>query len=200
MHAFLESVTRFGSVLVCLPLMLLLALWLWLLADRRSALEWLALVVAVVGIMGLTKLYLAGCHLRYWDIRSPSGHASMSLLAYGAYAIVLLRRSPGWQRWLLGSLAVAWIALIGYSRVALHAHTTAEVIGGWCVSGLALGIFVLRYRGQLRRSPRALLAAALIGFAISQATIGRVSPERWLAWLGHQVAQLVPMCPAPHHR
>jgi undecaprenyl-diphosphatase len=61
-----------------------------------------------------------------------SGHATLALAFYGLWAYVLWRAlpaSPGRSAILIG-LGI-WIALIGWSRLALGAHYPTDVLGGY---------------------------------------------------------------------
>jgi membrane-associated phospholipid phosphatase len=68
----------------------------------------------------------------------PSGHATYST-AYVTMALIAARVLPGIASraaLVLASLAV--VAVVGLSRVYLHAHYWSDVVGGW---GLGFGIF-----------------------------------------------------------
>lgn len=85
----------------------------------------------------------------------PSGHAMSSLIAYGllVYFAWFALKDRRVRRVLLAGL-VAWIALIGFSRVILGVHFVGDVIGGWTLGGawLALWIGVMH---AIRRRERA---------------------------------------------
>ncbi len=74
----------------------------------------------------------------------PSGHAAGSLVSFAMAALVIGNKWPDW-------IAVAWTItlvaclLIGISRVYLRAHYASDVIGGWIVGGLGLGLIIVEF-------------------------------------------------------
>lgn len=86
----------------------------------------------------------------------PSGHAMMSVVAYGALAYVVLRMvSNPRVRSATLALASCAAAAIGLSRVYLGVHWTSDVVGG-AAAGLvwlatAIGVYELRRHLRLMR-------------------------------------------------
>jgi membrane-associated phospholipid phosphatase len=74
----------------------------------------------------------------------PSGHASLSVAVYGAFAIIVLRDVRTWRSraLVLGTLA-ALLALIGFSRIYLGAHFFSDVLAGYSLGTAWLMICVL---------------------------------------------------------
>ena len=71
------------------------------------------------------------------DFAFPSGHVANASLLYGALAAVIAARSNrAGLRWGAAAFAVAMVALVAWSRVALGAHHVGDVLGGVLV-GLA---------------------------------------------------------------
>lgn len=83
----------------------------------------------------------------------PSGHAMMSLIAWGLLALLLCRRRHT-QRPALHLLIVAaaalLIVLVGISRLALGAHFLTDVVAGFAAGAVWLAACVWLYT---RRSP-----------------------------------------------
>ncbi|PLS77057.1 MAG: hypothetical protein CYG59_25665 [Chloroflexi bacterium] len=88
----------------------------------------------------------------------PSGHAQITLVAWGYLARVVRRR------WFT-IFAVVWVLLVGISRLYLGQHWPTDILGGWLLGSLmlitALGIFSLWQR-QPARLNRVLLATLAV--------------------------------------
>ena len=78
----------------------------------------------------------------------PSGHSTLSMVAYGILAVLVLRsRLP---RPVRGGLAVALavlVVLVGISRVWLGVHYPTDVIAGWTTGVLVVAAFAAFTRG-----------------------------------------------------
>ena len=68
----------------------------------------------------------------------PSGHAQSAVVVWGVIA--------AWarQRWFWG-VAIGLMALIGFSRIYLGLHFPTDVLGGWMIGGLLLGLYVVTH-------------------------------------------------------
>jgi membrane-associated phospholipid phosphatase len=78
----------------------------------------------------------------------PSGHAAGSTaLAVCAIAATLMLIPIGARRRGAIALAVAYVLLVGVSRVVVGAHHSADVLGGWLIGGaLATAVYLGLYR------------------------------------------------------
>lgn len=70
----------------------------------------------------------------------PSGHATTSMIVFGALAYVLTRRlSWGTDVWIWAGAGIASF-LIGFSRLYLGVHWATDVVGGWALGLLWLAL------------------------------------------------------------
>jgi len=99
----------------------------------------------------------------------PSGHATMSMVAYGFLAVLVARGLAPPRRWLPYALAALLIGAIALSRLYLGAHWLSDVLGGLSL-GLAwvclLSIAYTRHAGAAplpRGLPQVVLLALLLG-------------------------------------
>ncbi|NLX10622.1 MAG: phosphatase PAP2 family protein [Chloroflexi bacterium] len=85
----------------------------------------------------------------------PSGHAMMSIIAYGLIVYLLWKalRSPA-ARGLLVAGMVLLVGLIGLSRLILAVHYFSDVVGGWLLGGLWLLFCIWLVNALTRRFRR----------------------------------------------
>jgi hypothetical protein len=107
------------------------------------------------------------------DFGFISGHASAA--AAFALALVFFFGLQKRSRWFV-VLALGWALLMGLSRLYLGRHFPADVLGGWLVGGLAVGLSLGFVRAiehtdaRIRRSAWALAAftaATLLGLSLT---------------------------------
>jgi undecaprenyl-diphosphatase len=73
----------------------------------------------------------------------PSGHAALSLTFYGLgiYFVARSKLATPLRR-LIATVLVAWIAAIGWSRLALGAHYPTDLVGGYLLAIVALCVAI----------------------------------------------------------
>lgn len=85
----------------------------------------------------------------------PSGHTAISATAAGLLIWALWRRLDGWPRAAAVAVPVLWAVGVGLSRIYLGVHWPTDVVGGWLLTIVLLGLAALALR-QLpwtRRDP-----------------------------------------------
>jgi hypothetical protein len=161
----MHLVTNLGDLAVLLPASLgLIAFLAWIGAKEDAAAYAAAMAVCLLAAL-FAKLAFAACGARYavLGVESPSGHAAFSATFYGCLAVLFAAGRTLARRLALYAGAAALILLIGASRVALQAHSVAEVVVGLIIGAMSIGLF-----RALRISPEPL--------RFSAQTIVRMSP------------------------
>lgn len=176
-------ISIFGESVFLLPCAGFLYLWMRWHGVAALAWHWLLAFTVAAGTVLVSKLAFMG-----WGIGSArldftgfSGHAMMaaSILPVVFYVAMPARR-PGLS--LLAALAGVLLALaVGVSRLALHAHSVSEVVGGLALGFLVSLPIVLRH--GLPRGPRTmLLLCAMLASLL-------VLPVEGLAGATHVIVQ-----------
>lgn len=76
----------------------------------------------------------------------PSGHALGSFVAYGALLLVFLpAMAPRWRKLAIAGVGVL-VLLIGLTRIALGVHFVSDVLAGWLLGAVWLGITAYAFR------------------------------------------------------
>ncbi len=72
----------------------------------------------------------------------PSGHAALSMVAYGVLGVLLARSTlpPMIQRLTIAGLALV-IFLVGMSRIWLGVHYPSDVVAGWTAGAVVVLVF-----------------------------------------------------------
>jgi undecaprenyl-diphosphatase len=139
----LDRLTWLGSLAVLVPLLLIAGLALW--RSRGTPTPLLVLMATVAGstlLSNVVKLAVARDRPEDALVEAaghafPSGHATASAACWLTLAAVLAgpdasrRRRAG-----LLTVALAVIAIVGFSRVYLRAHEATDVLGGWALGSL----------------------------------------------------------------
>jgi undecaprenyl-diphosphatase len=157
-----RDITALGSTIVLG--IILFAVVGYLLLSRRRAAAWLMLgaVLSGVALNNLLKYSFARPRpdlvlpaVRVFTASFPSGHATMSAIAYLTLGALLARtHSEISIRIYFMTLAGLLTVLVGLSRIYLGVHYPTDVLAGWCIgTAWAMGCWVLmtwlQRRGQV---------------------------------------------------
>lgn len=74
------------------------------------------------------------------DYSFPSGHAAGSAAIYGMIAILAYSHIKGTWKYVVSSLCVFLIILIGVSRIYIGAHFPTDVLAGWLMALIVLSL------------------------------------------------------------
>jgi len=147
-----RAISGLGSPWVLIPLALVITVFLVIQKQGLLLEGWL---LAFLGGFLLNNILKRAIHrprpypgaAEYSSWSFPSGHAMVSLIAYGMVAYVLILLGPRNRRAQLAIVAGAALLVlaIGFSRLYLGAHYFSDVVGGYaagmlwlsaCISGL----------------------------------------------------------------
>ena len=152
-----RDVTSLGSIIVVVITTASVAGYLFL--THKPGVAWLMLLAVLGGIAlnNLLKLVFArqrpqvmAASPRVFTTSFPSGHATLSAIAYLTIGALLARASPSAAVSVyLIAIAVFLTALIGLSRIYLGVHYPSDILAGWCVGAVwAICCWVLMARLQ----------------------------------------------------
>lgn len=202
------AITHLGSSSLLVPLSALYATALWRHHSAPLALRWLLALSLCLGAMVVLKLVGHGCGLPDFPLFpslfagdrfvSPSGHAAFSAVFYGSVSALAARNARSrWLRVALPLAAVALVLAIGASRVAVSAHSGAEVVAGLMIGGLSALLFLWSSRRdavpRLRPSPW-LAAAMALGLALLVHAGDPSFVEGTIRWAAHQLGSEGGLC------
>ena len=163
MRGWLVAITDFGDSAVLLPLAA--AMLLWLLRAPRAAAWWVAAVGFCIGLTAVLKIFFFRCPPIH-NLHSPSGHTSLSILIYGALALVIVVDGGNLRRVVMVGGGAGLIFAIAASRLLLDMHTMPEIALGLVIGVVGLMLFgygYLRCRPEIvRLSPLLVSAVVLI--------------------------------------
>ncbi len=147
MSTVIPLITGLGDAALLLPAAALMLLYLLQTRSWRAATGWVAALTLCAGLTVVAKMMFHACgeRLPALDIRSPSGHTSLSTTFYGCGAL-MLSVNQSWNRRLAALIAsVGLILAIAASRVALHDHTIEEAAAGLTIGLVCVAFFAAHY-------------------------------------------------------
>ena len=169
MSTVIALITGLGDAALLLPAAALVLLYLLQTRSWRAATGWVAALTLCAGLTVVAKMMFHACgeRLPALDIRSPSGHTSLSTTFYGCGALILCA-NEGWDRRLAPLLAsLGLILAITASRVALHAHTIEEAGAGLAIGLVCVAFFAASYLPRAIDLPYwPIPLAAILAFAL----------------------------------
>jgi undecaprenyl-diphosphatase len=167
----LGIVTEAGSIPALIVLSLGIGLVLIVRGHRRLAVA--AMLTALGGGLMLLELKHGfkrprpGNPDRAWVTEQnesfPSGHSMGSVIGYGLLAYLLLLPMVQQRRRMRAAIVVgliAFVLLIGFSRIYLRAHYFSDVVAGFAVGTVWLALFVVIHETVRRRQRRRTLLPA----------------------------------------
>jgi membrane-associated phospholipid phosphatase len=148
----MDLLSGLGDIVVVGPASAALFVGLFWIRARREAAAFASAIFAAMALALAAKLAFEACGFAEprFDIESPSGHAALGAAFWGCAAVVLAggRRLGERAAFYVGAVLVAMA--VASARVAIGAHTVAEVICGLAIGAAATALFVV-LRGPPRR-------------------------------------------------
>lgn|GEM_PF-747474 len=150
MDSAMIAATELGDVQVLLPVILASLAWFVWRRLWRTCLYWLAAVGTAEVLVKLLKatLHRSRPGLLYDGVESfafPSGHATMSVVAYGFLAFLICRKRRAGVRLVIATTAALCISLIAFSRLYLGVHWVSDVIAGASFGLAWIGALAMTY-------------------------------------------------------
>jgi undecaprenyl-diphosphatase len=155
----MRDLTALGSTAVLTLFTLVTVIYLALFGTKRMAalvaasmVSGVTLVSVFKSLFGRARPDLAFAELSVSGLSFPSGHASMSAIAFltmGALIAATHRRAG--ERIYILLVAGLLTLLVGLSRIALGVHWTTDVIGGWAFGSAWAVLWLLVARALAKR-------------------------------------------------
>ena len=174
----MTRISMMGEAPVLLILCAAMAAWLVIHRAWRTALGVTLAVVAEQVLVAVLKLVFARprpiplpVDAYEMSYSFPSGHAALSMLAFGLLAVVAGHAMGRWSKALVYSLAGMAIFLIGFSRLYLGVHWLGDVVAGIALSGVIITVFgvTLEAWPAPRIRPLGMIGVALTAWLLAAA-------------------------------
>ena len=151
---FMQFITFFGNHKFLIPANVVLIFYFLFIRKHK----WYSIKIPVIAIGGVSIMLLLKQFFNrprpltpllepVQGLSFPSGHALMSMSFYGMLIFLVWEnvKHKTW-RWVLTIVLLAFILLIGFSRIYLRLHYFSDVMAGFAVGliWLSLSIWVLR--------------------------------------------------------
>ncbi|HTN65830.1 MAG TPA: phosphatase PAP2 family protein [Burkholderiaceae bacterium] len=176
------KITHLGDTSLIAPAALLIGLWLLVARRHRLLFWWCALLTWTMLLVAGSKIAFIG-----WGIGIPtlnftgiSGHTTFAMAVWPVLAFLLLQRSSPLLRAGGVVFALSIAVLVGFSRLVLQFHSTAEVVAGYLL-GATVSIVFIWISGSLRHTSlsRMLLATSLAAL-LAASSIQAAPTQYWL--------------------
>lgn len=158
---FIQFITFFGNHKFLIPANVVLVVYFLFIKKHR----WYSIKVPVIAIGGVLIMFLLKQFFNrprplipllepVKGLSFPSGHALMSMSFYGLLIFLVWENVCNrFWKWLLISLLLIFILLIGFTRIYLRLHYFSDVIAGFAagIIWLSLSIWLVRRMERFSR-------------------------------------------------
>lgn len=177
------QITQFADVTIMSLAAFAIAAWLYAEDEKRLALWWVGLFTAGLTLVAATKIAFIGwgIGIRSLDFTGFSGHAMRAAAVIPVLFYLMLQRAPAALRAAGVVFGFACTAIIGVSRLVLHAHSVSEVVAGIALGAAVSIAFIWIASGSLRQDVFNPLRIALSVLALLPAPYVQPAPtQEWL--------------------
>jgi membrane-associated phospholipid phosphatase len=138
------DVTNFGDITITSLAALAIAAWLFIEDEKQLALWWSLLFAGAMGVVIVTKMAFIGwgIGIRSLDFAGFSGHAMRTAAVMPVLFYLILQRGRFSVRIAGVALGLLFAAIVGVSRLAVHAHSVSEVVAGWMLGAMVSLAFI----------------------------------------------------------
>ncbi|MFA6194694.1 MAG: phosphatase PAP2 family protein [Patescibacteria group bacterium] len=144
-------ITSFGSWQFLLPVILAIAIALFVASKKEFIIPFIATISGAEIITFFGKILAhrdrpLSAVFHATDFSFPSGHATIAVAFYGYLAFMLIRIGGNRYKWPISILACLIAILIGFSRLYLGVHYLSDVLAGFMIglTALVVGIKYIR--------------------------------------------------------
>ena len=164
---FIQFITFFGNHKFLIPANVVLVIYFLFIKKHR----WYSIKVPVIAIGGVLIMFILKQFFNrprplipllepVKGLSFPSGHALMSMSFYGLLIFLVWENvSNRFWKWLLSSLLLIFILLIGFTRIYLRLHYFSDVIAGFAAGLIWLSLSIWFVRRMERFSRREIAPA-----------------------------------------
>lgn len=178
-----SGISHFGDITITAFAALAIAGWLVVEGEKRLALWWTLLFTGGMAIVVATKMAFIGwgIGIRTIDFAGFSGHAMRAMAVMPVLFYLILERASRPVRITGTVIGFLFGALVGVSRVAVHAHSVSEAVTGMALGAVVSVCFLRIASGTLRKHVFNPLRIALCMIALLQAPYVHPAPtQQWL--------------------
>lgn len=179
---FWVLVSGFGGSAVMLPIALAIGAWRAHSLSWRSAAIWLALVGVAGACVAATKIAFIGwgVGVRSLDFTGISGHSALATAVFPVLLYIMLDTARPALRLAGAVVGLAFGALVGASRLVLHAHSVSEIVAG-CLLGALVAVVYIWFTRRIPASRMHPWLVACTALLMLGALHGLRAPtQRWV--------------------
>lgn len=161
------NITLLGQKQVLLPVVVILAGWLFAVKRPRAATHALVLTFLAMGSVFTIKNIIRVT--RPWGIlhnpetfSMPSGHTTLATVCYVGLAFLMAYGMHSSKRWIVYTLGVFMALAVGFSRLYLGVHWFTDVLSGWLLGAALLTLIIISFQRKFEppSNPSALFLIA----------------------------------------